>query len=398
MKKTISTAILISLSTLALWANTLEPVSAAQEFTHILVTVNAADTFDNHENFDALTQEEILQDLQNEIQSLAKKKPYIPLDIPGSERPEVEKIRNQILKSPKWSKRLYDDLERAQDYRIFVRKAVMDAELPLVLEYLPMVESNYNPSARSKSGAIGLWQFMENSVSNFLVLNDFVDERYDPWKETDAAIKKLQENYRFFKDWPLALGAYNCGLGAMNRALKKSPVKDFWYLSSHGYISRQTADYVPKLLAIADLAINSEYYGIDLPDHHEEFEILVNEKEGNFDYIKVKKAYSINQLAQEMKMDTTVLKRLNPSYVRGMTHPAKECLIRLPLGMEQSAVDALKQLSPIEFPFKYTVVKGDSLWAISRRFGVSLKSLCEINDISENAILKIGKTLYIPSK
>ena len=261
MKKAVFSAILISLS-FSMLANSQEPVDASKD---------------------------IVLSLQDEIQSLAKKKAYIPLDIPGADRPEVERFRNHYLHSEKLAKRLYDDLERAQDYRIFVRKAVLDAELPLVLEYLPMVESNYNPNARSKSGAIGLWQFMENSVSNFLVLNDFVDERYDPWKETDAALKKLQENYKYFKDWPLALGAYNCGLGAMNRALKKSPVKDFWYLASHGYISRQTAEYVPKLLAIADLAINSEYYGINLPDHHEEFELLVNEKEGNFDYIKVKK-------------------------------------------------------------------------------------------------------------
>ena len=338
-----------------------------------------------------------LAKIQAELVEASRRPPYIPLDIPGADRPEVEKIRSLYL-SPKYAKRLSDDLERAQDYRIYVRKAVMDNDLPLVIEYLPMIESNYKPNARSKSGAIGLWQFMENSVSNFLILNDFVDERYDPWRETEAAIKKLKENYRYFKDWPLALGAYNCGLGAMSKALKKSPVKDFWYLASHNLISRQTAEYVPKLLAIADLATNSQYYGIDLPDHHEEFEVLQNEKEGNFDYITVKKAYSISQLAQEMKMEPETLKKLNPAYIRGMTHPAKECHIRLPLGMEKSARDAIKQLSPIEFPFKYIVVKGDSLWSISRRFHVSLASLCEINDISENAILKIGKTLYIPSK
>ena len=339
-----------------------------------------------------------LLELQAQLVEASKKPAYIPIDIPGWERPEVERLRNQYLRQPKVLARLSSDLERAQDYRIYVRKAIIDAELPLALEYLPMIESNYNPSARSRSGAIGLWQFMANSVSNFLTLNDFVDERYDPWKETEAAIKKLKENYRYFNDWPLAIAAYNCGLGAMSKALKKSPQKDFWYLANHHLIRQETADYVPKLLAIADLATNSEYYGIDLPDHREEFDLLVNEKEGNFDWITVKKAYSINQLAQEMKMESSTLKKLNPSYVRGMTHPAKESKIRLPLGMEKTASEAISRLKPIEFPFKYTVVKGDSLWAISRKFGVSVTSLCEINDISENAILKIGKILYIPAK
>ena len=312
-------------------------------------------------------------------------------------KPEVEKFRQMYL-SPKWSALLYNYLETAMEYRLYVRKAVLDAELPEMLEYLPVVESNYKTNAKSRSGAIGMWQFMENSVYPFLTLNDFVDERLDPWKSTDAALKKLSDNYKYFNDWFLAIGAYNCGTGAMARAIKKAGNSDFWYLVEHNYLSKQTSEYVPKLIAITDLALNSEYYGIELPNHKEEFELLENEKNGNFDYITVSKAYSISQLAQEMRMDVNTLKHLNPSYTRGMTHPAKKCQIRLPLGMEQSASEAIAKLEPIDFPFKYKVVAGDSLWAISRRYGVSVQSICDINDIQENAILKIGKILYIPSK
>ena len=244
-----------------------------------------------------------------------------------------------------------------------------------------------------------MWQFMANSVWPFLTLNDFVDERLDPWKSTDAALKKLTDNYNVFNDWLLAIGAYNCGVGAMNKAIKKAGgVKDFWYLAEKGYLSKQTADYVPKLIAIADLAINSAYYGIDIPDHKEEFETLENEKNGNFDYVTVNKAYSITQLAQEMRMDVETLKRLNPSYTLGMTHPSKKSEIRLPLGMKESAEDALTNLKPVEFPLKYTVVAGDSLWSISRKYKTTVSAICELNGIKENAILKIGKILYIPSK
>ena len=81
-----------------------------------------------------------------------------------------------------------------------------------------------------------------------------------------------------------------------------------------------------------------------------------------------------------------------------MTHPSKKSAIRLPLGMKKSALEALEKLSPIEFPVKYTVQSGDSLWSISRKYGVSIASICEINNIKENAILRIGKILYIPSK
>lgn len=314
------------------------------------------------------------------------------------QKPQVEAFRKMYL-SEKWSALLRYYLESAMEYRLYVRKAVQDKELPEMLEYLPVVESNYKTNAKSRSGAIGMWQFMENSVWPFLTLNDFVDERLDPWKSTDAALRKLTDNYNIFNDWLLAIGAYNCGVGAMNKAIKKAGgKKDFWYLAENGYLSRQTAEYVPKLIAIADLAINNEYYGIDIPSHDEEFEILENEKNGNFDYINVKKAYSLNLLAQEMRMDSETLKKLNPSFTLGMTHPSRESQIRLPLGMAQSALDALENIKPVDFPIKYTVVAGDSLWSISRKYKTTVSAICELNGIKENAILKIGKILYIPSK
>jgi len=313
-------------------------------------------------------------------------------------RPQVENFRKLYL-SQKWSALLNSYLESAMEYRLYVRKAVQDKQMPEILEYLPVVESNYKTNAKSRSGALGMWQFMANSVWPFLTLNDFVDERLDPWKSTEAALRKLKDNYNFFNDWLLAIGAYNCGVGAMNKAIKKAGgVKDFWYLAEKGFLSKQTSDYVPKLIAIADLAINKDYYGIDLPSHDEEFEVLENEKNGNFDYVTVNKAYSLSLLAQEMRMDKSTIMRLNPSFTMGMTHPSKESKIRLPLGMKQSAIDALGNIKPVDFPVKYTVVAGDSLWSISRRYKTTVDAICELNGIKENAILKIGKILYIPSK
>lgn len=337
---------------------------------------------------------------ENEESSSQKIIQKIPLSFVTEEmlaRPEVEKFRRQYL-NEKWLKHLYNVLESAMEYRLFVRKSVQDKNLPEILEYLPVVESNYKTSAKSKSGAIGMWQFMANSVYPFLVLDDFVDERLDPWKSTEAALKKLTENYNYFNDWLIAIAAYNCGVGAMNKILRKAEKKDFWYLVDKKLLPQQTADYVPKLIAIADLAINSEYYQIDLPNHNEEYEMLINEKNGDFDYIIVEKAYSLKQLASEMRMDYETLKKLNPSFVRGMTYPVKKSEIRLPLGMKKSAEDVIAKLIPIDFPFKYTVEKGDSLWSISRKYKVSIQSICDLNDIRENDILRIGKILYIPAK
>lgn len=352
---------------------------------------------DRKNNVNLSGNENISENEESGSQKIIQK---IPLSFVTEEmlaRPEVEKFRRQYL-NEKWLKHLYNVLESAMEYRLFVRKSVQDKNLPEILEYLPVVESNYKTSAKSKSGAIGMWQFMANSVYPFLILDDFVDERLDPWKSTEAALKKLTENYNYFNDWLIAIAAYNCGVGAMNKILRKAEKKDFWYLVDKKLLPQQTADYVPKLIAIADLAINSEYYQIDLPNHNEEYEMLINEKNGDFDYIMVEKAYSLKQLASEMRMDYETLKKLNPSFVRGMTYPVKKSEIRLPLGMKKSAEDAIAKLIPIDFPFKYTVEKGDSLWSISRKYKVSIQSICDLNDIRENDILRIGKILYIPAK
>jgi len=319
------------------------------------------------------------------------------LSLSGCDRKEVERFR-QIYLDKKGEKQLQNALEKALPYRMYVRRLLQEKDLPPELEYLPVVESNYKCSAKSRSGAIGLWQFMANSVKPFLELNDYVDERYDPWKSTEAALKKLTDNYRFFKDWHLAIAAYNCGMGALNKALAKSPVKDFWYLAEHNLIPQQTIQYVPKLLAIADIAINSEYYGVDIPSHEEEFELLYNEKHGLFDFVSVNKAYSLNQLASEMRIDEELMQQLNPSFIKGFTHPSLESQIRLPLGTKETALNALAKIEPIDFPVKYKVVSGDSLWSISRRYGTSIKAICELNGINENDILRIGKIIYIPSK
>ena len=341
--------------------------------------------------------EDLLAENQEETESQEKKIEYKPLPFTGMNHPEVERFRQRYL-SPKWTKLLHDCLENAMEYRLFVRQAIAEKEMPEILEYLPVVESNYKTAAKSKSGAIGMWQFMANSVYPFLTLNDYVDQRLDPWASTDAALKKLTDNYNYFGDWLIAIAAYNCGVGAMNRVLKKSEKKDFWYLVDKKLLPKQTAEYIPKLLAIADLAINAEYYQIDLPHHNEEFELLENEKNGHFDYISVSKAYSLTALANNLRMDTKTIKHLNPSYTMGFTHPSKESKIRLPLGMKSAAEEAIKQIEPIDFPIKYKVVSGDSLWSISRRYKTTVDAICELNNIKENAILKIGKILYIPSK
>lgn len=322
---------------------------------------------------------------------------YKELDIPGAHRPSVQKYRDYYL-SEKSVKRLSAMLENGEQYRLYVREKLKERGMPSVLEYLPVVESSYTTNAKSKSGAVGLWQFMANSTKPFLVRNDFVDERLDPWKSTDAALAKLTENFNMFHDWPLAIAAYNCGAGAMARALAKNPGKDFWYLAEHKQLRSQTAEYVPKLLAVADAAENAAYYAVSIPSAKDEKGDPVNPRAGFFDYAETKGAISVRRLAHELKIDEDMLLSLNSALFRGITPPESSWRIRVPEGMALSARDAIAAIEPYRFQTRYTVLEGDSLWSIAKRFGTTVDALCGANNVQRNAVLRIGKILYIPVK
>lgn len=270
---------------------------------------------------------------------------YKPLDIEGAQRKEVEPYRKEYLKVF-GQRQLATMLENAESYRLFVRSELKKRGMPSVLEYIPIIESDYKPSARSKDGkGVGMWQFMMNSVSPFLTVNAWIDERLDPWKSTQAALTKLQNNYSMFNDWLLAVGAYNCGAGAMQRALSKTEEKTFWAVSEKKLIPEHTIRYIPKLLAVADLAQNSAYYKITLPSANNENGSPANPRAGDFDYITVHDAIAIRLLASELRMDEQILETLNPALIYGITPPDSDYDIRLPSGMKTAAHHALQLLS-----------------------------------------------------
>lgn len=267
---------------------------------------------------------------------------YKPLGFSGINKEPVKTLRKKYLTTHKtW---LYNVLDDAESYRIYVRNEIEKRKMPLILEYLPVVESNYNPNAVSRSGATGMWQFMKNSVEPFLLLNEYVDERLDPWKSTDAALSKLQDNYKMFGDWLLAITAYNCGAGAMRKAIEKAGKKDFWYLCEHNYLSEQASSYVPKLLAIADVAENAAYYGIKMPTARDSKGKTIDIRAGVFDYVSVNKSVSIKKLADELRIDEENFKALNSALVKGVTPPNQKYEIRFPEGMKDSALWALENL------------------------------------------------------
>lgn len=210
-------------------------------------------------------------------------------------------------------------LYNSAPYRPYIIEQLKKKKMPLFLQYLPVIESDYKPSAVSPSGATGLWQFMENSMHPFLKKNEWIDERLDPWKETDAALMKLTDNYKKFKDWHLALAAYNMGAGAVERILKENPGKDFWQLAEEGLLSRQSCEYVPKLIAVTEAVENAEYYGfieIGAADAATRCE-----KPPRFKYYKVKGKASLKYIAEKTGVPYETLKFYNPELIKECTPP-----------------------------------------------------------------------------
>jgi membrane-bound lytic murein transglycosylase D len=273
-------------------------------------------------------------------------------------------------------------------YRAYIRARLAETGMPPCLEYLPVIESEYNPNAVSRSGAVGLWQFMENSIVHYLEKNGWIDERLDPWKATDAALKKLLANYEQFGDWALALAAYNSGAGALKRALENTGAKTFWDLAKTGTLKEQTLQYVPKLLAVADIVMNAEYYNLSFPEVPPEF-VFVTET------LHLDAPIYIPQFCEHLEIDRSVFDYLNPSLLKDLTPPQKGFLIRIPANTVGSAKKAA-QNSTVGWQIEYTVKNGDTLWAIARNHNISLGELCKINKLEMNKILPIGLVLSVP--
>ncbi|MCR5171562.1 MAG: transglycosylase SLT domain-containing protein [Treponema sp.] len=317
----------------------------------------------------------------------------------------IQKYIDQYSK-PFGKKQLFDTLDNGELYRLYVRQELKKRKMPAALEYLPVVESEYNPLAVSRSGARGLWQFMDNSIAPFLKKTQYVDERYDAWKSTDAALTKLMDNYTQFKDWPIAIAAYNCGAGAMKRILKQAKQKTFWYIAETGLLRDQSVQYVPKLLAICILSEHGQSYGFEIP------QITTSTRYAEFDYITTKEQISLSRLASELKMDEEILKKLNASLLQNYTPPSSIYQLRLPSGMKESARIAIEEIKKSERPSGktlitntgssaatgriHTVQKGETLWSISRLYGVPVDSIRKANSLGSDSVLSIGKILYIP--
>ena len=178
--------------------------------------------------------------------------------------------------------------------------------LPLELQYLPVIESAINPNAVSRVGATGLWQFMSSTGSGMgLEINSLVDERRDPRKSSEAAAKYLKQLYNIYDDWSLAIAAYNCGPGNVNKALRKAGggKLDFWEI--YNYLPKETRGYVPMFIAANYVMNYHDKYGINpaVVKHR-----LVT------DTVQVNDRLHFQQIADVLQVPIDDIRMLNPQF------------------------------------------------------------------------------------
>lgn len=177
--------------------------------------------------------------------------------------------------------------------------------LPLELKYLPVIESALNPTARSKAGAVGLWQMMLATGQHYgLEVNSLVDERQDPVKSTWAAARLLKDLYGIYKDWNLVIAAYNCGPGNVNKAIHRAGgVTDYWKI--YPYLPTETRGYVPAFIA-ANYAM---YYYCE-----HQIEPLRTAYPVATDTVMISRSLHFDQIAELCNIDKEAIRALNPQF------------------------------------------------------------------------------------
>ncbi|MBO5699259.1 MAG: transglycosylase SLT domain-containing protein [Bacteroidaceae bacterium] len=281
-------------------------------------------------------------------------------------------------------------------------------QLPLELKYLPIIESALNPTARSKAGAVGLWQFMLNTGKRYgLEVNSLVDERRDPIKSTWAAAQYLKDLYDIYKDWTLVIAAYNYGPGNVNKAIHRADgIADYWKI--YPYLPTETRGYVPAFIAV-NYAM--QFYC----DHH--ITPMETKYPNATDTVMISQKLHFKQIAELCDIDIEAIRALNPQYLKdiipGETRPYT---LRLPqekilafVDVEDSiyehrANELFKRRAKVEVdegkkatstsPKTVRVRRGDNLGTIARRYGTTVAKIKRLNGL-KNSNIRAGQRLRI---
>ena len=307
---------------------------------------------------------------------------------------ENEHVQKEIRSFQTTEKRYFEEAyERSGLYREIILEELRKAGLPEELSWLPMIESWFKVKALSRARALGLWQFISSTGYRFGLKRDrWIDERMDPVKSTQAAIRYLTELHSFFGDWTTALAAYNCGEIRIQNVIRTQQVDyldDFWDLFMR--LPYETARFVPRFMGTLLIIQNPEKYGFNLPSAYPPL---------RFETITVKHPFKLSALAAALGIEAAELATLNPE-LRYESTPDYEYSFRVPLGYGDRALTAVNSLSkwiPPEISFAWhTVRRGETLSTIARRYGTSVSAIARLNRLSSVHYIRPGQKLKIPT-
>jgi membrane-bound lytic murein transglycosylase D len=285
-----------------------------------------------------------------------------------------------------------------------IRAALARAGLPKDLVWLSLVESSHNPEIFSPAGAAGLWQFVPETARIYgLTVDKWVDERLDPVRSTEAAVRYLDDLKRRFGTWDLAMAAYNMGHGGLSKAVRKYNTNDYWELSRHeAGVPWETALYVPKILAVAFVMKNPEAFGIaDVP----------SEPAFEFDSVLVGSGVALSRVAQAAGATERAIANLNPQFLTERTplpttaaprgarvEPEdKRYSVRVPRGTALNAHRELSRGARLDPGLEYAVVRfGDDLLSMARERGTTETKLRELNGLPRSEPLVPGTAIIAP--
>jgi membrane-bound lytic murein transglycosylase D len=288
--------------------------------------------------------------------------------------------------SPRGKKILAYGLRRSGRYKPMIEKTLREEGIPEELIFLAQAESGFVPRAMSRAMCVGVWQFAAFRGKEYgLNRTAATDDRMDPELATRAAARHLHDLYNHFGDWNLAMAAYNCGPGCVDHAIQRTGFADYWQLRRLNVLPKETANYVPAILAMTIISKNAKDYGLDDLDMEQPLE---------YDTIELQTPTHMALIADAMDRPLAELKELNPAVLRSVA-PAGTAL-HVPKGMVPM-VQAAFEAVPANRRDAWRIHKvdgEDTFVSLARRYNTTPVLVSSVN---HDALPAAGSLVVIPA-